>query len=177
LRHEAAITALVGHVRSNIGRLNRARLPPNVADDVPALLRALQHYEEVADLAVAGTALEPVPAFWFAELRPLFSDRTRAALAAADTTNEAFDDARMSQAAADADAVYERLKTELLDAAADGEVTVNDMDDHMQDIARLHRIVERAVKAATRLGPHRPQLASDVRGADPAPDDDGRNAA
>ena len=150
----AGIESLAAHVRAVVGKLNRARLSADVADDVPALLRALQHYEEVADLALEARPLAALEAAWLADLRPRFAEATRAALESTDTAEPAFDPARMRGALEEADGVYEALKARLLDAAADGTVSVAVMDEHVQDIARLHHAVERAAKAAGRIAPH-----------------------
>jgi phosphate:Na+ symporter len=153
-RRRAGIETLAGQVRSVIGKLNRARLSADVADDVPALLRALQHYEEIVDLALDARPLASLPSDWFAELRPRFAEATRVALQATDTSLPGFDLVRMRAALEEAGSVYEHLKARLLDAAADATVSVAIMDEHMQDIARLHRATERAAKAAERIAPH-----------------------
>lgn len=159
-RRKSAIDTLADQIRTSVGLLNRASLPTDVADDLPALLRALQHYEEVADLALAGASPEPIPTPWFTELRPHFAEATRVALAATDTAADGFDTARLQQAVAEAEAIYERLKTRLLYAAADASLPVGVMEDHMQDIGRLHHATERAVRAAQRLARHRPQAVA-----------------
>lgn len=153
-RRQSGIDALADQVRGVVGRLNRARLSADVADDVPALLRALQHYEEVSDLAINGRPQGQLSAPWFRELRPRFAEATRAALESCDTSAPTFNAADMRRALDEAERTYEDLKARLLEAAADATVAVAVMDEHMQDIARLHRATERAAKAADRIAPH-----------------------
>lgn len=73
----------------------------------------------------------------------------------------AIDAARSTAARTAPKADYEALKTLLLQAAADGRLTVPGMEQHMDDISRLHRAAERAVKAAQRLAPFRLNQALD----------------
>lgn len=76
-------------------------------------------------------------------------------MAAADTGDAGFDERRLARAAADADAVYESLKAELLQAAAKGRLAMSGMEAHIENIGRMHRAAERAVKAAQRIAPLR----------------------
>jgi phosphate:Na+ symporter len=161
-RKEKAIKMLAEEIRAGVSGLNRARLSKDVADDVPALLRALQHYEEVLDLAVAGTSVRPVRVDWYANLHASLVEKVRAAFAASDTSADTFEEDRMMRMRAEADAVYETMKAKLLEAAADREIAVADMDDRIEEIARMHRAVERATKAASRLAPHLPPAREEV---------------
>lgn len=151
MRREEALALLAEHIRRYVGRLQGAPLPPPVAQGVVPLLRALQHYEEIADLAVAGPPVAAPEAPALRTLRRHLDDATRQALAAADTADPAYAAARLAARAAEAETAYEALKAGLLHAAAGGGLPVAEMDAQMQDAARLHRTVERASKAALRL--------------------------
>jgi phosphate:Na+ symporter len=155
-RREYALGCLAEHVRTYVGRLNRRELSADVADALPSLLRALQHYEEVADLAVSGNPVEHWPAGPIDELHRSLVANTRSALAAAEVS-DAFDIVKLIDAEKLADDLYERLKDTLLRSAAAGSMRVDEMDHLTEEIARLHRTVQRATKAAQRLSPHGPQ--------------------
>lgn len=158
----AAIDGLGGHIRDYFGRLNRGNLPPDVADALAPMLRALQHYEESVDSAVSSAVPEDPGFEGYAAHRRRFAAALRKALVAADTVHVDFDLERLLRLEADAAEVYETLKAQLLGAAADGRLSVPHMDAHVQDIARLKRALERVVKAARRLTPFR-VLVNSVR--------------
>lgn len=150
-----AIDALAEHIRDYVGRMNCRTMPADVADTLAPLLRALQHYEEAADLALGSAAPDDPALPSYAALRQRFVQVQRAALAGADTASTDFDLACLMQAEADATRIYESLKAQLLEAAADGRLEVSVMEVHIQDISRLKRALERVVKAAKRLAPFR----------------------
>ncbi|MEZ5562040.1 MAG: Na/Pi symporter [Gammaproteobacteria bacterium] len=151
-----AINVLGERIRDYVGRMNRRGLPPDVADTLAPLLRALQHYEESVGLILAGTRPDDPGFPGYAALRQHFSKGLRAALEIADTADGDFDLPRLVQAEADATRIYESLKAQLLEAAADGRLDLPAMDSHMRDAARLKRALERVVKATRRLAPFRP---------------------
>lgn len=151
----AAIDVLGERIRDYVGRMNRRGLPPDIANALAPLLRALQHHEESVDLVLAS-ARPDAPAFpAYTEQRVHFVEGVRAALPAADTARADFDLARLKQSVAEVTQSYESLKKQLLEAAAGGCLAVPVMDAHMQDIARLQRALARMVKAAGRLAPFR----------------------
>jgi phosphate:Na+ symporter len=154
-RRGIAIDRLGEHIRDFVGRMNRSLLPTQVADALAPLLRALQHYEELADLAVAGPVPEPLVLVELSVRREDFVRAAAAVMAAAEVASPGFDAQRLEQAAAEEDRVYESLKARLLQAAAQGRIGLPAMDAHIQDIGRQHRTVERAVKAAQRIAPLR----------------------
>lgn len=154
-RRRTAIDRLGENIRDYVGRMNRALLPSPVADALAPMLRALQHYEELAGLAVAGPVSEPLVLAELSALRENFVRAAAAVMAAADVASPGFDVQRLAQTAADQDVAYEALKAGLLQAAAQGRIDLPEMDMHIQDIGRKHRTVERAVKAAQRIAPLR----------------------
>jgi Na+/phosphate symporter len=156
---EMAIDQLGEHIRDFIGRMNRAQLPTPVADALAPMLRALQHFEEVADLAVSGSVPEPLVQADLLVLRDNFLRVVTAVMAEADVAMPTFLVERLDQVNAEQNRVYESLKAGLLKAAAQGQISLHQMDAHIQDIGRMHRNVERAVKAAHRLAPLRLLIA------------------
>ena len=154
-RRRSAIDRLGENIRDYVGRMNRVLLPSPAADALAPLLRALQHYEELAGLAVAGPVPEPLVLPELSVLREDFERTATEVMAAADVASPGFDVQRMARAVADQDAVYQSLKAGLLQAAAQGRIGLQVMDAHIQDIGRKHRTVERAVKAAQRIAPLR----------------------
>jgi len=154
-RRKIAIDLLGEHIRDYIGRMNRALLPTPVADALAPMLRALQHFEELADLAVAGPVPEPLVLPDLLILRENFVCAIAVVMAEADVVSPAFDIRRLEQVTAEQNVVYESLKAGLLKAAAQGQIGLPVMDTYIQDIGRKHRTVDRAVKAARRLEPLR----------------------
>jgi phosphate:Na+ symporter len=160
-RRGEVVSMLADRIRDYVGRMNRSLMPGDVAGALAPILRALQHYEEISDLAVTGTPPDAGSEANLNALRHRLTESTRVALNAADTSRADFDPIRLAQTAAAADGDYEAIKAFLLQAAADGRLTVPVMEQHMEDIARLHRATERAVKAAQRLAPFRSSQARD----------------
>lgn len=154
-QREMAIDQLGENIRDYIGRMNREQLPTTVADALAPMLRALQNFEEVADLAVSGSIPEPLMRADLLVLRDNFVRVATTVMAEADVALPAFDVDRLEQVNIEQNIAYESLKAGLLKAAAQGQISLPVMDAHIQDIGRIHRNVERAVKAAHRLAPLR----------------------
>lgn len=154
-QREMAIDQLGEHIRDFIGRMNREQLPTPVADALAPMLRALQNFEEVADLAVSGSVPEPLVRADLLVLRDNFVRVVTTVMAEADVAMPTFHVERLDQVNAEQNRAYESLKAGLLKAAAQGQISLHQMDAHIQDIGRMHRNVERAVKAAHRLAPLR----------------------
>lgn len=152
LESRAAVVNVLGeNIRSFIGRMNRSSLPAGVADALAPLLRAMQHYEDLAELVCGLSALE-VPAE--AELvgkRRRFLAMFVAALTASDTGAAEFDVEALKQLADATERAYEELKSDLLLAAAAGRMALPVMENEMEEIGRIHRIMQKAEKASQRL--------------------------
>lgn len=144
------IDTLAEHIRVHISRLNRAELPASVADALVALLRGLQHYEQLGHLAVAEPVVDLVDGFETQHGRLLSA--TLRALQAADSADPAFHIDRLAAAMVEEQASYQAFKRDLLQAAALGHMPITEMDMRMQDLTRVHQGVEQAEKAALRLG-------------------------
>jgi hypothetical protein len=132
---------------------HRVTLPPEIAEAIGQVLRALQHYEEVLERSTARVHADTALDGTLLDLQQCFATDIRRLLAAADTAAPAFSRAALDQSLEQAENRYQALKRELLAEAAAGRLPIDAMDRHMLDIARLRRSAERAAKAAHRLAP------------------------
>lgn len=151
-RTDVALNQLTDRIRTFVARLDLSVLPPELARPMAPLLRAVQHYEEVSDLAIGGGVPEPDLGEPLAGQWRGFVASARAALQAADTLAAGFSPEALDRAVGEADVLYEAHKAGLLQAAVGGQIPVAELDHHIQEAGRLHRMVERAAKAARRIG-------------------------
>lgn len=152
VRTDAALNNLTDRIRTFVARLDLSVLPPELARPMAPLLRAVQHYEELSDLAIGGAIPEQaLPEPLAAEWQGLI-EAARQALLATDTTAANHRAPAMEEAVRAADARYESLKASLLLATAEGRLPLPDLDRCVQEAGRLHRMIERAAKAARRIG-------------------------
>lgn len=149
----AALDTLADRIRRHVAQMNRAVLPPEIAEAIGQVLRALQHYEEVLERSTARVHADTALDGTLLDLQQCFATDIRRLLAAADTAAPAFSRAALDQSLEQAENRYQALKRELLAEAAAGRLPIDAMDRHMLDIARLRRSAERAAKAAHRLAP------------------------
>jgi phosphate:Na+ symporter len=152
-RRAGVVTLLAGRIQDFIAGLGSQPLPREVAEAVPHVLRAIQHYEEVATLAAAeiDAFRTPVPPA-VSDRIGTFRDQARSALAQA--TAALKDASLVEQAAAEnraVEAAYQALKAELLQSAAAGTITVAALDDLIRRIDANRRMVNRIAKAARRM--------------------------
>jgi phosphate:Na+ symporter len=150
-RRNDVLDQLGDRIRAFVARLDFSAFPADAAAQVAPLLRGLQHFGEVSDLAAAGAVPESPLDHALRGAQLELVALTRQALHAADTAAADFTPEHVAAAAAAAEAHYESLKADLLAAAAAGRLPVSDLDPHMQEAGRLHRMVERAVKGTQRL--------------------------
>lgn len=153
----ASIDALARSIRHAAAAMNRVKLPAEVADALPALLRATQHYAAIADFRFAphraeekqGIQREPL---WESAIQRLAS-AVMETLALADTAASGFTLEAARRAGAEVEIAYQSAKGDLLAAGAAGGLMVDQMDRLVENIGDLRRAAERAIKAAARLEP------------------------
>jgi phosphate:Na+ symporter len=150
-RTGAALRTLAAGIRRHAAQVNRTAMSEEAAAALAPLLRALQHYEEVLDLALRRSGAEVEPTAEYARAREAYAAAVRAVFAACDTAREGFAAPAMEAAATEAARIYVELKERLLRGAALGELPMVEMDAHMREIGDLQDAVERAVKAAQRV--------------------------
>lgn len=152
-RRAEVVTLLAGRIQDFIAKLGSQPLPLEVAEAVPHVLRAIQHFEEVAQLAAAeldafATAVPPAVSERIGEFR----DQARSAIS--DGTAALHDAALVEQASAASrgvEAAYQDLKSDMLRAAVAGSISVRALDDLVRRIDANRRMVNRIAKAARRM--------------------------
>jgi phosphate:Na+ symporter len=152
LAERNAAIQLVGRIRTHIAAMNAAGMPERVAAALPDLLRAIQHYEEIAERADMPDLPDPGSADVAGRERQLRA-AVEHTLTLSDTAAADFDSARVRTAWKEAEQAYDEAKASLLHGAATGALPVPVMDLRMHSAGNLRRIAERTVKAALRLAP------------------------
>lgn len=147
-----AAIQLAARIRAHIAAMNAAGMPEKVAAALPDLLRAIQHYQEVAERSEMPDVPRPSSAD-VTDRRRQLRQAVEQALTASDTASEDFDLVRTRASWNEAEQAYAQAKAALLHAAATGALPVAEMDLGMRDAGNLRRIAERTVKAAARLSP------------------------
>jgi len=152
--HFEAADRLIGAIRDFIARLRLSGMAPHLADGLSHALRALQHYQILADLAAQARPTDLS--------RPGLPPEIRAALAAyrdnlvATLAGPAADEPECGTGSAQADAervesAYQQMKSALLVSAAQGAIDPITLDRLVTAIDRLRRCGEHAAKARRRL--------------------------
>ena len=170
LRQEG-LMRLGGELRSFIGKMNRERLPDEVAAAVPDIIRGVQHLEEVARVSgeIAATPAPP-EAPEVAEDLNWMRQRTIECLSFAHFgEGEAGDEAALESLGEEVEARHQEIKAKLLRATAFGRVPVQTMEAALLHARQLRRCAEEALKARRRLGPWvrqvpRPEGGATVQG-------------
>lgn len=136
-----------------VARLNARSMPEGAAAGLSHQLRAIQHFEDIADLAAGQVGSYALDA-----AAPVLTDlaaydamlREQLAAIWADAGQPGGADRALKRAAEVGDA-YQMMKTRLLHAAAIGDISVNALDALTDRINAGRRIVEHAAKAVRRL--------------------------
>lgn len=152
-RRVLALGRLAELLRQEVSRLTTSPLTREAAQSLAPLLRALQHYEDMVELAPEAMALRSPPDGELAGAARRFSGCALEALQAADTATAGFSMAALTEVEQGVEEAYEAFKTALLDAGACGVLQVELMDRQLRVIAALRRVVDRSVHAAARLQP------------------------
>lgn len=149
-----ALGRLASALYDFVARLNARAMPEGAALGLSHQLRAIQHFEDIADLAAGqvGSYVMDSGAPFLADLAA-YDAMLREQLAAvwADAGQPGGADRALKRAAEVGEA-YQAMKARLLHAAATGDISVNALDALTDRINAGRRIVEHAGKAVRRLG-------------------------
>ena len=170
-RNQQVVASLNQAIADFITQLSRASLSRDSAAHLPELLRVARYYEAAAELAAeSSTAAGEV-----AEAEGIASDtsfrrQAHVLLDQADPAGTLADAAALDAGLRDFENDYHILKTELLEAGAQGQLPVGDMDARLRAASALRRALQQAVKAARLLGASGlPADASDSAAPAPPP--------
>ena len=134
-------------------RLNRSGMSEVSAKRLPQLLRIARYYEAVAELAKEAVqaahegAARQSPDAPVAEYDAAFRRRADVLLALIHPDSSPDDTGAIDNAVHELEVDYQRLKAELLEAGARGELAVSAMDARLRAASALHRALDQAVKA------------------------------
>ena len=164
-RTQQIIARLNQAIADFITQLSRASLSRDSAARLPEILRVARYYEAAAELAAeAAAAAGEVPLAEGIASDATYRRQAHALLDQADPAGDLADAAALDAGLHAFENDYQILKAELLEAGAQGQLPVGDMDALLRAASALRRALQQVVKAARLLG------ASSTPGASPAPD-------
>ncbi|MCZ7653996.1 MAG: Na/Pi symporter [Rhodocyclaceae bacterium] len=152
-RNQQIVARLNTAIADFITQLGRASLSPDNAARLPEILRVARYCEAAAELAAeaAEAAGEATAADGIAS-DASFRRQAHALLDQADPAGDLADAAALDAGLRDFENDYQILKAELLEAGAQGQLPVGDMDALLRAASALRRALQQAVKAARMLG-------------------------
>lgn len=148
-----ALGRLASALYDFVARLNARAMPEGAALGLSHQLRAIQHFEDIADLAAGqvGSYVMDSGAPFLADLAA-YDAMLREQLAAVwEDAGQPGGADRALKRAAEVGEAYQAMKARLLHAAATGDISVNALDALTDRINAGRRIVEHAGKAVRRL--------------------------
>lgn len=163
----AAVLSLCNAVGDFVIQLQRTTLPEDVAETVARILRTFRYYSSATGLAVTiadtRSHLHTIDDADTAAAMAAFTVETIELLDAADPQAKAFSNERLSQLLTDLEDRYQALKAMLLEAGAEGSVSIAAMSDQLEISSRVRRMAEQIAKGGQylfRLFTTAPQTAS-----------------
>jgi phosphate:Na+ symporter len=168
-RNRHIIARLNQAVADFITQLSRASLSRDSAAHLPEILRVARYYEAATELAAeaveaAGEAVATEGMASDAAFRHLAA----ALLDQADPAGTLADADTLDAHLRDFENDYHILKAELLEAGAQGELPVADMDARLRAASALRRALQQAVKAARMLAATTPPTLTPAAADEPA---------
>ena len=164
-RNQQIVARLNQAIADFITQLSRASLSRDSATRLPEILRVARYYEAAAELAAeAAAAAGEVPLAEDIASDATYRRQAHALLDQADPAGELADAAALDAGLHAFENDYQILKAELLEAGAQGQLPVGDMDALLRAASALRRALQQVVKAARLLG------TSSMPDASPAPD-------
>ncbi|MCC5982717.1 MAG: Na/Pi cotransporter family protein, partial [Oceanicaulis sp.] len=173
-----ALGNLVPAIEDFIARLDRDRMSPAVADQIPAALRITNYLDEIVQLT--GEMVDRGHTLEALRGSPVGNEIAEFQRAAVAVINAAHPDRLGEQSGEDLDAGYRDLhqswhglKDTLLTAAAEGRAPIARINLAIDVLRSSLRVTEQVVKAAHRLGGIRMALGQDTGPpqSEPVPDD------
>ncbi|MDP2794523.1 MAG: Na/Pi cotransporter family protein [Sulfurisoma sp.] len=156
-KDQQIVARLNQEIADFIARLNRAGMSQDSARRLPHILRVARYYEAVAELAMEAAAAAretPLPAL--IEAGGSFLDQATRLFSRVDPEGKPAHGADVETGLHSLEGGYQMLKTELLEAGAQGRLPVANMDARLRAASSIHRAVQQAAKAARLLGAEAP---------------------
>ncbi|MFA7300541.1 MAG: Na/Pi cotransporter family protein [Sideroxydans sp.] len=150
-RHQQIVTGLNLAIADFITRLNRNGMSPEGAQRLPAILRIARYYETLAELALEIVAASSTHLSANAAESAKFTAQAEALLDAVDPSAKLDDSHAIEPALQALEEHYHSLKSQLLEAGAQGQMPVAEMDVRLRIAGATRRAVQQAVKAALML--------------------------
>ncbi|MBU1691942.1 MAG: Na/Pi cotransporter family protein [Gammaproteobacteria bacterium] len=151
-RDQQIVTKLNQVVADFISRINQAGMSQDSAQRLPHILRVARYYEAVAELAMeAAAAARETPLPTLIETGSSFLDQVTRLFSRIDPEGYQEYAADVETGLQSLEGDYQILKTELLEAGAQGRLPVADMDARLRAASAIHRAVQQAAKAARLL--------------------------
>lgn len=173
-RDQQIVASLNGAIAAFIARLNRTGMSPDSAHRLPDILRIARYYETLTELALETAAgmhetAPPAPAE-----ASKFAAQAEALLDTVDP-GEVLPEAmpnrvRIETGLQTLEEHYQALKSQLLEAGAQGNMPVAEMDARLRAASATRRAVQQAAKAARLLGGATPStgMSPPVREGEPS---------
>ena len=151
---EDALQHLSHEIRVFISRLGSGVLPASIAVALPALIRATQHVDDMVmaarDMRMAQGAWPAVPGAAWRDLEAALAECLESM---PDDEGQSPTANVLEEQALRLNNVYETVKSELLSAAASGQMAVDAMNRCLMLAQALRRCGRQAIKAQRRLAP------------------------
>lgn len=156
-RNQQVVARLNQAIADFITQLSRASLSRDSAARLPEILRVARYYEAAAELAAeASVAAGEVETAADIASDASFRRQANALLDRADPAGTLADAGALDAGLRDLENDYQILKAELLEAGAQGQLSVGDMDAQLREASALRRALQQAVKAARMLATEAP---------------------
>lgn len=150
-----SVTSLVGALGEFMGQIDRANLAPSLAAELPVAVRAAQHLQAGATLALEIAAQRPENDRLHDATLDQALDRYRnaasALLAALDPRTPDFDLTDRNQRLKQLGTDYRVLKADLMQATTQGRITVPQLAGMLEQTNQIRRMVRQLVRGARRL--------------------------
>ncbi|MDP2759109.1 MAG: Na/Pi cotransporter family protein [Sideroxyarcus sp.] len=150
-RDQQTVAGLNHAIADFIARLNRSGLSPEGAQRLPDILRIARYYETLAELALEVAAALQTPLSPTPVESGKFTAQAEALLDAVDPATGTDERTAIEPAMHALEEHYHSLKSRLLEAGAQGQLPVVEMDARLRVAGATRRALQQAVKAALML--------------------------
>jgi phosphate:Na+ symporter len=150
-RDQQVVASLNRAIADFIARLHRTGMSADSAQRLPGILRIARYYETLAELALEAAALPAPPAPGTAE-SGRFAAQAQTLLDSVDPEAPQENMHAAEAAMLALEEHYQSLKSHLLEAGAQGQLPVAEMDARLRIAGATRRAMQQAVKAALMLG-------------------------
>jgi phosphate:Na+ symporter len=150
-RDQQIVAGLNLAIADFITRLNRTGMSPEGAQRLPGILRIARYYETLAELALEVASASHAPLPHTSVESGKFIAQAEALLDAVDPALKLEDGDAVALALHTLEEHYQSLKSRLLEAGAQGQLPVAEMDARLRIAGATRRAAQQAVKAALML--------------------------